>query len=108
MRKARGRLGAYRETQALTPSEDFSYEGSRARSCHGAKCFYYQGIPADRQLPWEIAIKYTLDGASWGRRIFRRHRQAGHRLFRQAAGGGQGLRRTAMTVTLTLEGKRGS
>ena len=107
--KARGEdFGAYRETQALTPSEDFSYEGDRARFAMEPGRFYYQGIPADRPLPWEIAIRYTLDG-----KALRAEDLSGAtgRLgiafsVRPLAEGKAFSQNLAMTVTLTLEGKR--
>lgn len=56
-------FGAYREVLLLSEAERFSYEGAEVSFAMAEGRFYYQGIPEGKQLPWEIKLRYTLDGA---------------------------------------------
>ncbi|MDD4079846.1 MAG: hypothetical protein PHP02_00350 [Eubacteriales bacterium] len=55
--------GRYTEALPLTQAGDFSYEDGEAAFTMAPGRFYYQGIPEEARLPWEIMMRYTLDGA---------------------------------------------
>lgn len=100
--------GAYRETLALTQAESFSYQQGAASFSMAPGRFYYQGIPEEKRLPWEIELSYTLDGkdiqpealsGAQGRlsMALAVKPRAGEETYSQSL---------AMTVTLSLDGKR--
>ncbi len=61
--QARGQdYGAYLEVTPLSQAEVFSYQEDKADFAMGPGRFYYQGIPENKALPWEISLRYALNG----------------------------------------------
>lgn len=56
--------GAYDEVLNLTNADPIEKAGDRIDIKTAEAPFYYQGKLRDAQLPWNIAIQYTLDGKS--------------------------------------------
>lgn len=54
--------GDYSEIRNLTTSEKINKNGDEITINTKADKFYYQGTLENRELPWDIAIKYFLDG----------------------------------------------
>jgi len=54
--------GDYTEIRNLTNSEKISQDGQKITINAGPGKFYYQGTLTGRKLPWDIEIKYFLDG----------------------------------------------
>jgi len=54
--------GHYSEIRNLTNSEKINRNGDEITINTKADRFYYQGTLENRELPWDIAIKYFLDG----------------------------------------------
>ncbi len=54
--------GRYSEIRNLTTSEKINENGDEITINTNADRFYYQGTLENRELPWDIAIKYLLDG----------------------------------------------
>ena len=54
--------GLYLETMPLTQAEAFAYQDGQAHFTMAPGRFYYQGTPDRMSLPWEIAMRYTLNG----------------------------------------------
>lgn len=54
--------GRYDAVINLSGTEPIAYQGDEARLNLPAGRYYYQGNPEQKQLPWDIAIRYTLDG----------------------------------------------
>ncbi|NLC32740.1 MAG: hypothetical protein GX781_05540 [Clostridiales bacterium] len=54
--------GKYREVQQLGMAQEFSYEDDAVRFNVQPGRFFYEGIPDDLRLPWQITLKYRLDG----------------------------------------------
>lgn len=54
--------GAYSDVQPLGAAEGFAYNDGMATFTMHEGRFSYQGIPDKQELPWTIAISYTLDG----------------------------------------------
>ena len=54
--------GKYREVQSLGLSDEFSFEGDAVSFRAEAGRFFYEGIPGDLLLPWQISMKYSLNG----------------------------------------------
>ncbi|QNU68128.1 hypothetical protein EHE19_006775 [Ruminiclostridium herbifermentans] len=54
--------GNYSDIRNLTTSEKINQNGSQITVNTTAKKFYYQGTLENKELPWNIALKYFLDG----------------------------------------------
>lgn len=54
--------GNYSEIQNMTSSEELTQKGDQITISTGANKFYYQGTLKNKELPWNISIKYFLDG----------------------------------------------
>lgn len=54
--------GNYSDIRNMTTSEKLSQSGEQIEINTNADKFYYQGTLENHELPWDIAIKYFLDG----------------------------------------------
>ena len=54
--------GNYSDIRNMTTSETLHQNGDLITIDTSAERLYYQGTPDDKELPWDIAIKYYLDG----------------------------------------------
>lgn len=54
--------GRYDAVTNLSGTEALAYQDGAAKLSLPAGRFYYQGSPQEKALPWDIAIRYTLDG----------------------------------------------
>ena len=54
--------GNYSEISNMTTAEKLSQSGDKITIDTKAEKFYYQGTMERKELPWDIAIKYYLDG----------------------------------------------
>ena len=54
--------GNYSDIRNMTTSEKLHQNGDQITIETTADRFYYQGIPDTKELPWDIIIKYFLDG----------------------------------------------
>ncbi|HHW48767.1 MAG TPA: hypothetical protein GXX14_09155 [Clostridiaceae bacterium] len=54
--------GNYSEIRNLTTSEELNRDGDKITINTSADKFYYQGTLERKELPWDIDIKYYLDG----------------------------------------------
>jgi len=54
--------GNYSEIRNITTSEKLNQSGEQITINTNANKFYYQGTPEKKELPWNIAVKYYLDG----------------------------------------------
>lgn len=54
--------GNYTDIRNMTSSEKINQKDSQITVNTTAKKFYYQGTLENKELPWNIAIKYFLDG----------------------------------------------
>lgn len=54
--------GSYSDIHNMTTSEKLIQKGDEISINTAADKFYYQGTLENRELPWDIAIKYFLDG----------------------------------------------
>ncbi|HOV69068.1 MAG TPA: hypothetical protein PLZ84_01945, partial [Clostridia bacterium] len=54
--------GDYTDIRNLTTSEQINVDGDKITANTEADRFYYQGTLKNKELPWDIAIKYYLDG----------------------------------------------
>lgn len=54
--------GDYSDIRNLTTSEKINKNGDKITVNTNADKFYYQGTLKNKELPWDIAIKYFLDG----------------------------------------------
>ncbi|MGI6687244.1 MAG: hypothetical protein ACOX6Y_02585 [Christensenellales bacterium] len=100
--------GAYSETQPLTQAESFSYQEGEAAFTMAPGRFFYQGTPEGKQLPWDIAITYTLDGKEAApEALSGAEGKLGIAFSLKPTAEGAAISRSlAMTVTVTLDGKR--
>ncbi|MGI6696427.1 MAG: hypothetical protein ACOX6O_09400 [Christensenellales bacterium] len=100
--------GAYSETQPLTQAESFSYQEGEAAFTMAPGRFFYQGTPEGKQLPWDIAITYTLDGKEAApEALSGAEGKLGIAFSLKPSAEGAAISRSlAMTVTVTLDGKR--
>ncbi|MHB8127874.1 MAG: hypothetical protein ACYDEX_02635 [Mobilitalea sp.] len=55
--------GNYSDIRNMTTSEKLSQNGEQITTNTTADKFYYQGTLTNKELPWDITIKYFLDGA---------------------------------------------
>ena len=100
--------GAYSQTQALTQTEQFSYQDGEASFTMAPGRFYYQGTPEGKQLPWEMKLSYTLDGKDTAPEALS---GASGKLgisfeVKPRAEGAAYSQNLAMTATITLKGNR--
>lgn len=56
--------GDYTAVQNLTTTDEIKQSGDEITITSSADKLYYQGTLKSKQLPWDISIKYTLDGKS--------------------------------------------
>jgi len=54
--------GDYSKVENLTDADAITQNGDEISVNSAADRFYYQGTPKVLELPWDIAISYTLDG----------------------------------------------
>jgi len=54
--------GNYSDIRNMTTSEKLNYNGDEITINTDAAKFYYQGTLGSKELPWDIDIKYFLDG----------------------------------------------
>ncbi|MCR3921540.1 MAG: hypothetical protein NUK65_03360 [Firmicutes bacterium] len=53
--------GRYTEIRNMTTAEELSQNGEQITTNTTADQFYYQGTLDNREIPWDIALKYYLD-----------------------------------------------
>ena len=107
--KAQGQdYGQYSQTQALTQAESFAYKEGETTFTMAPGRFFYQGIPEGKKLPWDIAISYSLDGKEVAPDAMSGASGKVGIAFslKPSAEGTAYSQSLAMTVTLTLDGKR--
>ena len=56
--------GEYTKVENLTNADAITQNGDEISVNSSTDRFYYQGKPKTLELPWDIAISYTLDGAA--------------------------------------------
>ncbi len=56
--------GNYSSLKNLTNTNDISYENNNIKVSSDSGNFYYQGDLIVKELPWNLSIKYLLDGAA--------------------------------------------
>lgn len=54
--------GSYSEVKNLSDGGELLVDGDMVTAGEKAGNFFYQGTPVDKNLPWDIAIDYRLDG----------------------------------------------
>lgn len=54
--------GNYSQVQALSETDEFAFEGDTVRFKANSGRFFYEGIPENLRLPWQINLKYMLNG----------------------------------------------
>lgn len=54
--------GDYASVENLTSDTEITLEAGKVTVDAGKGSFYYKGILADAELPWDISIQYLLDG----------------------------------------------
>ena len=54
--------GAYASMTNLTNLEPLTADGDTVTARADAGSFYYQGVLASAEIPWNVAVTYTLDG----------------------------------------------
>ena len=57
--------GEYSSVKMLNTSDPISYSGDRVTFSTQADKAYYQGTLTSTQIPWEISIKYFMDGKEY-------------------------------------------
>ena len=54
--------GKYSQVKALSEMDAFAFEGDTVSFKANSGRFFYEGIPEDLRLPWQINLKYMLNG----------------------------------------------